>query len=48
MQVFFSLLGLMCVTVASGQSDDEEPKVLETTLVEKAKKFLQENEITLK
>ena len=52
MQVIFSLLGLICVTVASeeiGVLDEEgETEVLDTTLVDKARKFLQEDEITLK
>ena len=52
MQVIFSLLGLICVTVASeeiGVLDEEgETEVLDTILVEKARKILQEDEITLK
>ena len=48
MKVLFNLLGLLCVMVASRQSGDEETEGLEPTLVEKAKKFLQDDEITLK
>ena len=33
--------------VASGESGDEETEDLESTLVEKAKKFLHDDEITL-
>ena len=52
MQVIFSLLGLICVALVSRETEviDEEGETedLDTTLVEKARKFLQEDEITLK
>ena len=52
MQFLFSFLGLICVTATSeeiGVLDEEgETEVLDTTLVEKARKILQEDEITLK
>ena len=52
MQVIFSLLGLICVTAASGEigviDEEGETEVLDTTLVDKARQFLQEDKITLK
>ena len=47
MKVNFILFGLIFVALVRGDTD-EETESLDTSLVEKAKKFLQEDEITLK
>ena len=47
MKVLFNLLGLLTVIVANGQSGESEPEGLESTMVEKAKKFLKDDEVTL-
>ena len=48
MKVIFSLLGLICVALVRGETEEEDTEDLDTTLVEKARKFLQEDERTLK
>ena len=48
MKIIFSLLGLICVALVSGDTAEGETEDLDTNWVEKAKKFLQEDEITLK
>ena len=45
---FVNLLGLLSVMVAGGQSGEDETEGLEPTMVEQAKKFLKDDEITLK
>ena len=48
MKVLFNLLGLLCAMVVCDESGEDETGNLEPTMVEKAKKFLKDDEITLK
>ena len=47
MKVLFNLLSLLCVMVACEESGKDETGSLEPTMVEQAKKFLKDDEITL-
>lgn len=48
MKVLFNLLGLFCIMVVSDESDEEETGTLKPTMVDRAKEYLQDDDITLK
>ena len=47
MKMLFNLLGLLSMIIANRQSGDSEPEDIESTIVEKAKEFLKDDEVTL-
>ena len=47
MKMLFNLLGLLSIIIANEQSGNSEPESSESTMVEKAKEFLKEDEVTL-
>ena len=47
MKVLFNLLGLFCIMFVCEESNEEETGTLKPTMVEQAKEYLKDDDITL-
>ena len=47
MKVLFNLLGLFCIMVVCDESSEEETETLKPTMVDRAKEYLKDDDITL-